>query len=246
MIETITGSYTLKQILQDHWESFKAKHGNDIRPSIKEEVEKVRHCRDFFYLGYHEYGCPQGCSCKRIIPHTCKSRFCSSCGKVATDNWMDKALGDFLDVPYHHVVFTIPSELRNICAWDRSALGVLFTAAKDTVLVWCREKGGYIPGLVTVLHTFGSDLKLNPYIHMLITEGGLSLDRTKWIHNEFVPWDMLKQRWKTLVIKGLRPRLKELIQQGLGGSEYQKLRTKESFKSFLGRTVSDYLVRQLG
>lgn len=242
MIETIGGQNTIKQILQDHWGTFKARHEDNLRESIIEEVEKVLHCRDFFHLGYHEYQCPNGCSCKRIVPHTCKSRFCSSCGKVATDHWMDEALRSFLDVPYHHLVFTIPSELRNIFAWDRKALGVLFTSAKNTVLEWCRKDAGYIPGIVMVMHTFGSDLKYSAHIHMLITEGGLSPDRTRWIHNEFIPWKMLKARWKYHVVTAVKPILMSMLIEQRTGREYLKLGTTRGFYSFLGCSLSEDLV----
>ena len=242
MMETISGAYTLKQILQDHWPTFLKKHGDTLRPSIVKEVEKVQNCGDAFSMGYHEYRCPNGCSFKRIIPHTCKSRFCSSCGKVACDNWMDKALGDFLDVPYHHIVFTIPLELRNIFTWDRKSLGILFVSAKNTILEWCREEKGYIPGIVMVIHTFGSDLKFNPHIHMLITEGGLSPDRTRWIHNEFVPWDMLKSRWKYHVITALKPVLKNMIRDKRIGCEYFMLGTGGLLSKFLGFFVSEDMV----
>jgi len=50
-------------------------------------VAKMLLCRNG--LGYHEYICPECGSTKRI-PHTCKSRFCPSCGKVAKDRWVDK------------------------------------------------------------------------------------------------------------------------------------------------------------
>lgn len=32
----------------------------------------------------------------------------------------------------------------------------------------------FTPGFITVLHTFGRDLKWNPHIHRLISEGGYS------------------------------------------------------------------------
>ena len=32
----------------------------------------------------------------------------------------------------------------------------------------------FTPGFISVLHTFGRDLKWNPHIHCLISEGGLS------------------------------------------------------------------------
>lgn len=34
----------------------------------------------------------------------------------------------------------------------------------------------FTPGFISVLHTFGRDLKWNPHIHCLISEGGLSDD----------------------------------------------------------------------
>jgi hypothetical protein len=31
-------------------------------------------------------------------------------------------------------------------------------------------------GIVTVIHTFGADIKWHAHLHLLVTEGGLSLD----------------------------------------------------------------------
>ena len=36
------------------------------------------------------------------------------------------------------------------------------------------------PGFYIVLHTFGSDIKFNPHFHVLITGGGLRMDKKKW------------------------------------------------------------------
>ena len=46
---------------------------------------------------------------------------------------------------------------------------------------WTKANGGYIPGFYAVLHTFGSDIKFHPHLHILITAGGLCLDHMKWI-----------------------------------------------------------------
>lgn len=242
MVETITGPYTLKRILQKHWPSFVQKHHDHLRSSIIEEVEKVLACRDPKKQGYHLYRCPNHPEVERIIPHSCKSRFCSSCGKVMTDNWMEQAVGSFLDVPYHHLVFTIPQQLRSVFAWDRKLLGILFGAAKDTVRQWCQDEAGYVPGVVMVMHTFGSDLKFNPHIHMLITEGGLSPDRTQWVHNEFIPWKMLKERWKYHVVTALKPKLKAMIQEKRAGSVYGTLGTERLFRGVLGHALVENLV----
>ena len=244
MLETIEGQYTIKQIFQDNgnWERFKTKYHDRLRPTIIREVEKMLACRDPLQLGYHKYVCKKCGQVERIVPHSCKSRFCSSCGKVMVDQWIERSMSGFVDVPYHHIVFTIPKELRHLFRWDRSGYGDLFTAASRTLLEWCKGQG-FTPGIVAVLHTFGSDLKGNPHIHVLITEGGLSLDRQRWIANAFIPWRMLKARWKYHVVTLLRPKLKRAIQELRVGREYLAFGTGPSFLRLLGFPLPEDLVR---
>lgn len=112
MLETVSGKskYTIKEILKDNWEWFYNKHKDAIRPAVVENVEKVIACGDKDKMGYSLFHCEK-CGHKHVVPHTCKSRFCNSCGKVMTDNWIEKAQSEFLNVPYHHIVFSPPSEL---------------------------------------------------------------------------------------------------------------------------------------
>jgi len=216
-----------------------------LRTTILENVQKVRDCRNPDRMGYHRYVCPNGCD-EVIVPHSCKSRFCSSCGKVATDRWMEERMADLLDVPHHHVVFTVPKELWGLFASHRPLLGVLFTAAKDTVLSVCREQYGYIPGIVMVQHTFGSTLNFNTHIHMLVTEGGLSPDRTTWMQNDFMPWDMLKARWKYHIVTRVKPVLKKLVAEGSVGGAYATLGDRASFFRFLELPIRKDVVRVVG
>jgi hypothetical protein len=73
-------------------------------------------------------------------------------------------------------------------------------------LSWSKEYGGYLPGFYIVLHTFGSALIFNPHLHVLITAGGLALDRRKWLEapsDYLMPEKGLKKRWRYNVISGL-------------------------------------------
>lgn len=237
MIETLTGPYTLKRILQDHWPFFVTKYGDRLRSSIVDEVEKVLVCRDPQKQGYHLYRCPAHPEVERIVPHSCKSRFCSSCGKVATDNWMDNAVAKFVDVPYRHIVFTIPDTLWNVFLWDRKLLDILFTAARRTMLEWCQHRG-FIPGIVMVVHTFGSKVNVNTHIHMLVTEGGLNLDKSGWVHNDYFPWAAFKDPWKYHVKTPLCRRMKEMIREGRIGSPYRELGTGQPFHCLVGQALS--------
>ena len=110
MLETIKGKYTIKSILKDNWDWFYEMYKDNIRDSVIENVEKVLACGDKDKLGYNTYTCPD-CGREHFVAHTCKSRFCNSCGKTMTDNWIEKSQDRFFNVPYHHIVFSPPSEL---------------------------------------------------------------------------------------------------------------------------------------
>ncbi len=83
---------------------------------------------------------------------------------------------------------------------------ILFKAINISIQSWTKKYGNYIPGFYNVLHTFGSDIKFNPHFHVLITAGGLRLDKKRWKHapeDYLMPEKGLKKRWKYNVIKGL-------------------------------------------
>ena len=110
MFETFGGNYTIKQIFKENWNWFFKKYSDKLRPAIIENIEKIIACGDKDKMGYHLYKCP-GCGEKKYVAHTCKSRFCNSCGKIATDKWVNTTYSSFLNVPYHHIIFNPPSEL---------------------------------------------------------------------------------------------------------------------------------------
>jgi len=71
---------------------------HNVRDCVKENVEKMLNCGDKDKLGYGLYECKR-CGERHYVAHTCKSRFCNSCGKIATDNWIAKAQKRFVNVP---------------------------------------------------------------------------------------------------------------------------------------------------
>jgi hypothetical protein len=65
----------------------------------------------------------------------------------------------------------LPEELRDF--WlhfrDDRVLNVLFDAAKATIVEVMMKRYKCLPGFISVIHTFGSDLKRNPHIHIIMT-----------------------------------------------------------------------------
>jgi hypothetical protein len=198
--------YRLATILAAHWEAFVATYRGWIRPVIFETVRKILACQTPI-LGCHLYRCP--CGEVRVVPHSCKSRFCPRCGKLATDRWADGVLNELLDVPYHHVIFSVPWQLRPVIAFNREVgLNLVVRAACDCLKQWARDSKGMILGMVAVIHTFGADIKWHPHVHMLVTEGGLSLDGTTWIRPYKLGWLIsqagLKKMWRYHCITAFR------------------------------------------
>lgn len=195
--------YTIKLIFQEWWGKFLVKYGNNVNINflltkhVIEVVEKMLDCRNVKKLGYHKYACSDHPDQITVVPHSCKTRFCNSCGKVATDKWLNKACVSFPNIPYHHLTFTVPQELRDIFLKNHISRKLLFKVSQRIILDWSYERG-FIPTITTVLHTFGRDLKFHPHIHMLVSAGGLDLKtQTLWEECHHLPGGMLEKRWKT-------------------------------------------------
>jgi hypothetical protein len=93
---------------------------------------------------------------------------------------MDRALeisSKLINCKHRHMVFTIPKELRPYFLQNYKLLDLLFKAVEDTIHFYFYNRAKskkFKPGIVLVLHTFGRDLKWNPHIHCLVTEGASS------------------------------------------------------------------------
>lgn len=170
-------SYTFQQIFSenDNFEGFLEHFSLPIRRVIIDEVNKMLTCQDPS-KGHAVYECPD-CHKTFCVPFTCKSRFCNTC---AIKYQMDRSLeinSKLIRCNHRHITFTIPEQLRPYFLNDRNLLNILFKAAEDSIKFRFKKRAPlkkYTPGIVLVLHTFGRDLKWNPHIHSLVTEGASS------------------------------------------------------------------------
>jgi len=61
-------------------------------------------------LGGHKLECDR-CGHQEISFNSCRNRYCPKCQAAARAEWLAEREADLLDVPYFHVVFTLPEEL---------------------------------------------------------------------------------------------------------------------------------------
>ena len=169
-----------------------------------DEVEKMLHCRDPEY-GFLTYKCPK-CGDTKIIPLACKSRICTRCGKAYTDEWADKLVSSLYGVSHRHMVFTIPEELRDVIDVDHGLFKAMMDAVSQTLKQLVASRRGAVPGVICVLHPFGKDLKLNPHVHVLVTEGGLN-SLGEWVPVTFFEYSALRRIWQYQLLKAVKRRV---------------------------------------
>ena len=118
----------LAEVVRRHGPAYVERHQASILPSHVRAVRSIINCRTAA-LGGHLGECLQ-CGCVHLLYHSCRHRACPRCGRERTRAWLERQRGLLLPVPYFHVVFTLPDELRRLVRSHQKALiPVLFRAA---------------------------------------------------------------------------------------------------------------------
>lgn len=220
--------YRLKDIFADHWDNFIKENNNlNIRPVVLKEVDKIISCRTS-ELGYSVYECPE-CGELKFSYHTCKSRFCPSCGNKYVRKRTESILQKCYNCKHRHIVFTISDFLWDFFRKDRKLLHLLFQAVSKTILSWFKDKyksQNYIPGIIAVLHTYGRDMKWNPHIHTIVTEGAMGISNA-FKKFDYISYDALRKRFQKILL--------DLLEKKINKSNFKILKNfiyKKSNKGF--------------
>jgi Putative transposase/Transposase zinc-binding domain len=160
-------------------------------------------------IGYAKYKCSNDkCDHQKKVAFSCKSRFCPTCGKKSTDQWILVQREVLPQTKCQHITLTMPGELWCLFKFSRNFLKHLSRIA-GKILNKEAKKKGVLVGIFTALHTFGRDLKWNVHVHVSVTAGGLSLDHSKWKGMYFVSDNVMKM-WRYEIITLLRKNYKLL------------------------------------
>jgi hypothetical protein len=168
----------------------------------------IRRCRTAV-LGGHLDDCSQ-CGHQAISYNSCRNRHCPRCQTSARDRWLAERTKELLPVAYSHVVFTIPQQLAALAQQNKRVLyDLLLRTSAATLLEIAadpRHLGAKI-GLLSVLHTWGQNLKHHPHVHCVVPTGGLAFDQSSWVRSRdgfFLPVKVLSKVFRGKFIAGLR------------------------------------------
>lgn len=173
-----------------------------ITPYIKEVVEKMMKCREPGPngLGYHKFQCPIHKDVIRVVPHTCKTKICTTCAAIQSDVWTEELKQRFPREKYFHITLTMPEQFRDFFGpledrdWKRKS--DLYELAWKAVRGFFRKQNLLSGGMI-VLHTFGRALNVNPHVHMVIPAGGLlHYNGYSWKKVKFISETYISHAWR--------------------------------------------------
>jgi len=184
--------------------TYRDQNGASLSGARRRAMIAIESCRTAA-PGGHVERCDD-CGHQRIAYDSCRNRNCPKCQGLARAQWLANRQAELLDVPYFHVVFTVPNEIAGIAFQNQTVVyDILFQAASETlrkIAADPKHLGAEI-GFLGVLHTWGQNLHHHPHIHFLVPGGGISCDGNSWITCRpgfFLPVTVL-----SLTFRGLFP-----------------------------------------
>ena len=124
------------------------------------------------------------------------------------------------DIFHRHLVFGIPEMLWKYFHEDRMLFKVLMDVAYQTIReVFSNMKHRDTnPGVIGTFHSFGRDLKHQPHVHMIVTEGGFDEQGNFVRLGNYIPYNALHKRWEYKILK----KLKKHLPQGVVEEAYRR------------------------
>jgi hypothetical protein len=162
-------------------------------------------------LGSHRRSCPE-CGESLSVPNACRSRACPFCRNRERAEWVRAQEAALPAVPYFHVVFTVPRELRALARADPGLFyRILLDACRQALLRICADPKhlGVTPCAFAVLHTWDQKLGLHPHVHVVVSSGGLDPDgawRWSGVTRKkafLVPLKVLRKHFRTVLSRAL-------------------------------------------
>ncbi len=136
-------------------------------------LQAIRRCRTKA-MGGHIDKC-DCCQALHISYNSCRNRHCPTCQGHKREQWIKAREGELLNVPYFHIVFTLPSEFNTYAlSHGKVIYSSLFRTAWQTLQQFGdnpKHLGAKL-GMIAILHTWGQNMSLHPHLHCIVPGGG--------------------------------------------------------------------------
>lgn len=180
-----------------------------IRGHAREVFRRIAFCSTG-HFGYSRLEC-DSCRDWKWKPRGCKDRHCPHCGAADREEWVRRQEAEVLNLPYFHVVHTMPQELRTVALENRKLIyGLLMRSAKDSIKVLASDRRllGALPTIQQVLHTSNSRGDYHPHTHNIVSGGGWDEENDKLVvaknPDYLLPMGAMKAVYRGIFLSGLK------------------------------------------
>ena len=232
-------------VFRHYGEAYREKHGASMSTAQRRVMTAIEVCRTAA-LGGHLERCDQ-CGHERNCFNSCRDRHCPKCQSLARAQWIEDRQSELLEVPYFHVVFTVPEEIAAIAYQNKEVVyGILFRATAETLRTIAADPKhlGAEIGFFAVLHTWGQNLLHHPHLHCVVPGGGPAPDGQRWVSCRprfFLPVRVLSRRFRRLFLESLQKAFASGKLQFFAALE--TLRERVTFAQLLARAkASEWVV----
>jgi hypothetical protein len=191
-------------VLRRYGEAYREQHGASMSTGQRRVMTAIEVCRTAA-LGGHLERCDE-CGHERNAYNSCADRHCPKCQSLARARWIEDRKAELLDVPYFHVVFTVPEEMAAIALQNKEVVySILFRATAETLKTIAADPKhlgaeiGFFAVLLTLNEAatvsypvirsafrfargqWGQNLLHHPHLHCVVPGGGPSPDGDRWV-----------------------------------------------------------------
>ena len=241
-------TYEVAQVLERNTESLVHYCSNSWQTRT---LHALRKCRTAALGGHIDRCNNPSCHCLHLSYNSCRNRHCPKCQGHKKEQWIRARETELLNVPYFHLVFTLPKELNRLCLYQPKLLyRLLFKTAWQVVQGFSSNHKflGAKPGMIAILHTWGQNLSLHPHLHCIVPGGGIT-QSGKWksARNKgkyLFPVKALSKVFRARFVAELRKALKQEQPRGFYESLFRNQWVVYCKRPFLGPSqVVEYLGR---
>ena len=177
-------SLEVADIFRDYGPAWRQANRGHLSLAQLKVMSAIESCRTAA-LGGHVARCENSaCGHTLIAYNSCDNRHCPKCQGRQAREWLEARKAELLEVPYFHVVFTLPPRIATIAFHNKAVIySLLLKASSETLLTIAADpkRLGVRIGFTSVLHTWGSAMTHHPHVHMIVPGGGISADGSRWI-----------------------------------------------------------------
>ena len=110
----------MADVLRHFGPAFRDRNGASLSAARRRAMIAIESCRTAA-LGGHLEECGD-CGHQRVSYNSFRHKACPKCQGLARARWLEDRQAELLDVPYFHVVFTVPAQIEVIAFQNQTVV----------------------------------------------------------------------------------------------------------------------------